>query len=142
MLREVCTARDRYLTYVKAQRFATNGGLAICDRFPLPFIKLMDGPQAERMTSSWPANWLIDFLIKLEKSLYQPIMMTELLFVLKVDPETTVQRKTDENSISVRARATEIWEMDWHQAPIQIVDASRTKEEVLGDLKVLIWSKL
>ena len=42
--------RDRYISYVQARRFATNGGLVICDRFPLPQIKIMDGPQVERVT--------------------------------------------------------------------------------------------
>jgi thymidylate kinase len=35
LIREICTARDRYLTYKKARRLATNGKLVILDRFPL-----------------------------------------------------------------------------------------------------------
>jgi thymidylate kinase len=142
LFREICTARDRFLTYVKARRFATNGGLVICDRFPIPDIKLMDGPQIERMTSVLPKNLLVEALIKLEKKYYQQITLPELLFVLKVDPEITVQRKTDESPVSVRARTTEIWEKDEWQEPVQVVDASKKKEEVLGDLKKLIWSEL
>lgn len=75
LFREVCTAHDRYLVYAKARRFASNGGLVICDRFPLSQIKLMDGPQIERMTSNYQANWLIKSLIRLEKRYYQKIML-------------------------------------------------------------------
>jgi thymidylate kinase len=142
LLREVCTARDRYLTYVKARRFATNGGLVICDRFPLPQVKFMDGPQAERMTGTCKNNRLIAFLIHLERKYYQPIMLPELLIVLRINPETAVQRKTDEDAASVRARSTEIWELDWQETPAHIIDADRSRAEVLSELKALVWSQL
>lgn len=142
LLREVCTARDRYLTYVKARRFATNGGLVICDRFPLPQVKFMDGPQAERMISNCQTNWFIKFLIGLERRYYQPIMLPELLIVLRADSETTVQRKTDEDAASVRARSREIWELDWRQTPAHVIDAGRLRAEVLSEVKALIWSEL
>lgn len=142
LLREVCTARDRYLAYVKARRFATNGGIVICDRFPLPQIQLMDRPQSERMTSTVQTNRLIKFLIKQEEKYYRHIMLPELVIVLRLDPEIAVQRKTDEDAASVRARTTEIWELDWQQTPTHVIDANQSKADVLSKLKVLIWSEL
>lgn len=143
LLRGVCTARDRYLTYARARRFASNGGLVICDRYPLPQVKFMDGAyQSERMTSTGKANWLIKFLARLETTYYQRITLPELLLVLRVDPETAVQRKTDEDAASVRARSTEIWELDWRQTPAHVIDAGRPKADVLSELKTLVWSQL
>jgi thymidylate kinase len=142
LLRRVCTARDRYRTYVKARRFATNGGFVICDRFPLPQVKLMDGPLVEQMINTGQTNWLIKLLIELEKRYYQQIMLPELLIVLKVDPEIAGQRKTDEDAASVRVRCQEIWEVDWQQTPARVIDAGRSRAEVLSDLKSLIWSEL
>jgi hypothetical protein len=142
LLREVCTARDRYLTYVKARRFATNGGLALCDRFPLPQVKFMDGPQAERFTSTCQGNRLIVSLVGLENSYYQHITLPEVLIVLRVDPETAVRRKPEEDAASVRARSAEIWDLDWGQTPAHFIDASRPRAEVLSELKALIWSEL
>ena len=43
-LAAVATARDRFRTYRSARRDAGNGGLVICDRFPLPQLSLMDAP--------------------------------------------------------------------------------------------------
>jgi len=142
LIREVCTARDRYLTYVKARRFATNGGLVISDRFPLPQIKLMDGPLAGRMTGDYPKNWFLKLLVEIEKKYYVPILLPEILVVLKVDPETAVQRKTEEDAISVRARSNEMWEFDWYQTPAFVIDANQSKEKVLAELKNLVWSAL
>ncbi len=127
LIREVCTARDRYLTYAKARRFTTNGGLVISDRFHLPPIKYMDGPQVERLTATVPSNWFIRQLIKLEKRYYAPIMYPDLLIVLRVDPEISVQRKTDETADSVRARNGEMWRLDWSQTPACVIDASKSK---------------
>jgi len=142
LLRDVCVARDRYLTYLKARRFTAGGGLAICDRFPLPQVQLMDGPQGERNSSTHKDNWLIAFLIRLEKKYYRPIMLPELLIVLLVNPDIAVQRKSDEDAYSVRARSAEIYRLDWRQTIAHVVDANRTKDEVLTELKYLIWSEI
>jgi thymidylate kinase len=142
LLRTVCTARDRFLTYVKARRFATNGGLVICDRFPLLQITYMDGPQSERMPSAWQTNRFVKFLADLEGRFYRAMMLPELLIVLKVDPEIAVERKCDERAASVRARSTEIWQLDWSQTPAHVIDAGRSKAEVLYELKALVWTQL
>jgi thymidylate kinase len=142
LFRELCTARDRFLTYVKARRFATNGGLVILDRFPLPQIQFMDGPQIDWLTSNVPMNKLIKYLGSVERKFYQEMMLPEVLIVLLAAPEVAVQRKIDETEESVRARSTEIWETDWSQTPAHVINASRSKEEVLSDVKWLVWSYL
>lgn len=155
LLREICKARDRYCTYGKARRFAANGGLVILDRFPLSQLKLMDGPQAERFISQLMdgpnaeqfmsphrASRLAKLLVKREESYYQQTVLPELLIVLRVDPEIAVQRKTDENVTSVRERSTEIWALDWEDTGAHIIDASKSKTDVLTELKALIWSEL
>lgn len=155
LLREVCKSRDRYRTYLKARRTAARGGLVILDRFPHPQIKLMDGPQAQRFinqltkepqskqfTSPHPASKLVKSLIKLEKSYYRQTTPPELLITLKVDPEIAVQRKTDEDPISVRERSTEIWELNWANTDAHVIDASKSKKEVLSELKTIIWLEL
>jgi thymidylate kinase len=155
LLREVCRARDRYWIYVKARRSAINGGLVILDRFPLPQIRLMDGPlaagfvsqliagpQAERFMSPHQASRLTKLLVQLEESYYDRIMLPELLVVFRVDPEIAVQRKTDEDATSVRERSTEIWELNWDHTDAHIIDASKSKTDVLSELKALVWSEL
>jgi thymidylate kinase len=142
LIREICTARDRYLTYKKAQRLATNGELVILDRFPLPQIKFMDGPQAARMTGSVPKRRIIRFLINLEEYFYKKISLPDLIMVLLTDPEIAAQRKTDEREHEVRARSNEIWEIDWSQIPVKIIDANQTKESVLLEAKKNIWAHL
>ncbi len=102
----------------------------------------MDGSLVSQMANAKRTNWLIDFLMRLEKKYYQQLVLPELLIVLKVHPETAVRRKPEEDAASVRARSAEIWELDWGDTPAHFIDASRPRAEVLSELKALIWSEL
>jgi len=155
LLREACRARDRYRTYLRARRFAANGGLVIFDRFPLHQIQLMDGPQVERFIrqlmdtpdanrflSPHQESRLAKLLAKIEEGYYRQVVLPELLIVLRVDPEIAVQRKIDEQATSVRARSTEIFKVDWQSTNAHIIDSSKSKTDVMAELKALIWSEL
>ena len=155
LLREACRARDRYRTYLRARRYAANGGLVIFDRFPLHQIQLMDGPQVERFIrqlmdtpdanrflSPHQESRLAKLLAKIEEGYYRQVVLPELLIVLRVDPEIAVQRKIDEQATSVRARSTEIFKVDWQSTNAHIIDSSKSKTDVMAELKALIWSEL
>jgi len=143
LIRMVFLARDRYLTYLKARRFSSNGGLVICDRYFLSDLLTMDGPRCERMAKAFNrSNWFMNLLIRVENSYYQKIMLPDLLIVLKLKPDIAVKRKTDESAVSVSARSTSIWEFDWSKTPAYVLDASRSKDEVLAQVQSLIWHYL
>lgn len=142
LLWEVCTARDRYWAYAQARRLTTNGGLVICDRFPLPQIELMEAPQIERMVDPSQLRGFVKFLARLERSYYPYFIPPEAVIVLRLDPEIAVQRKTTENAAYVRMRNTEIWKAAWQQTTAHVIDAGGAKGEVLAHLKSLIWADL
>jgi thymidylate kinase len=131
----VALARDRYLVFVGARRIATNGGLVICDRFPVPQLQLMDAPRVERLLPG------AGMLARLERRYYRA-MRADLLIVLRVDPEIAVARKPDEPADFVRTRWREIWDVDWSAVPAQVIDASQPADVVLAQLKTLIWARL
>lgn len=142
-IRAVCTARDRTLTYIQARRLSSNGNLVLCDRYSFPGFMKMDGPQCDdALTASKKTNWFLKFLNKQEKSYYQQIRLPDLLIVLKVDPEVAVQRKMDETETSVRARSSEVWGLDWGKLSAFEVDANRSKEEALSQVKTIVWEHL
>lgn len=142
-IRTVCTARDRYQTYIQARRFSSNGNLVLCDRYPFPGFMKMDGPQCESaVTSSKKTNRFIQFLVNKEKSYYEQIKAPDLLIVLKLDPEVAVQRKVDETAISVRARSSEVWNSDWVELSAFEVDGNKSKEEALSQIKAIVWEHL
>jgi thymidylate kinase len=142
LVRCLLIARARYRAYVKGRRFATNGGLVICDRYPLSQITLMDWSKSSQMLEAVKTNGFVRLVARAEQRYYQRIPPPELLMVLRVHPTTAVERKPDEDPASVRRRSQEIWDLDWGLAPARIIDASRTREEVLSELKGAIWSAL
>lgn len=143
-LTAVCAARDRYHAYAKARKSANRGAVAICDRLPLPGLKFMDGPRIAQIAAnhSGAAGWAVSLLSKLEKKYYAQILPPELLIVLKVEPETAVLRKTDEDSVYVRARSALVSEIDWRQVQAHVIDGGQAKSDVLSDVKSLVWSAL
>jgi thymidylate kinase len=142
LIHEVCAARDRYLSYAKARKRANRGALVICDRFPIMGIKLMDGPQVERLTAKVPPNRFIGFLARWEAKYYRKILPPDLLIALRVAPEIALQRRRNSSPESVRARVGEIWDFEWGGIPARVIDAGRSKDEVLSELKAFVWSSL
>jgi thymidylate kinase len=142
-IRAVCTARDRYLTYTQARRLASNGELVLCDRFSFPGFMVTDGPQCEpRPKSPGEGNRLRHFLAKMEMSYYRQIGLPDLLIVLKVKPELAVQRKRDESAVTVLARSSEVWSLDWTEKSAYVIDANLPKAEVTSQVKRLVWAYL
>jgi thymidylate kinase len=140
---EVLTARDRSRTYRRARRLASNGEIVICDRYPLPQVSGMDGAVTARVMD--PARWgrLAKALAAREKRYYERIGYPDILLVLRVNPDIAVQRKAGvEPESTVRPRSEEIWQLDWTDTPAIVVDASASRDEVLSEIKSLIWSRL
>lgn len=138
----VCIARDRYRLYGKARRFAARGGLAICDRFPVPQIKAMDGPSIARSLPTGSCTGLANRLLKMETGIYQGILPPDMLVVFRVHPEIAVRRKPNEDPDYVRARTSEIWELDWQGTNAQVIDANQPLDQIRSEVKSLAWSEL
>lgn len=155
LVREVCRAHDRYWTYIRARRFASNGGLVLFDRFPLPEIQLMDGPQTARFVREssnrppsrqfmrpLPTSRFAKFLMEREESYYRQIAFPDVVIILRVDPETAVRRKPDDDAIAVRERAAEIWGINWREMNVHVVDGRSSRNAVASEIVSLIWSEL
>ena len=138
----VCTARDRKNAYRDARRFASGGGLVLCDRYPHPRLRSMEAPLIASRTSDGLDNRLVRTLIAIEERYHRSIAPPELLVVLRVDPEIAVQRKTEERPETVRERGAEVWNIDWRGSRAQVVDASQAEDAVARELKALVWSVL
>lgn len=142
LLRHVFMARDRYRLYRTARRWATNGRVVICDRYPLPQIKLMDRIQAGVVLETVKTNVIMRFLINLEAKFYSHILPPDIVIVLRVDPEIAIQRRMEDDPDWIRDRAQEIWNIDWSQDNCHVIDAGQPQEKVLVDIKALVWSQL
>jgi thymidylate kinase len=142
LFRWVMAGRDRVRLYVRARRFASNGGIALCDRYPLPQLRLMDGANIAHTVEPKHRNALVRRLLKAEANCYHRMMPADLLIVLRVDPETAVKRKTNESEHHVRLRSRELWEKDWEGANACVIDAGQPAADVIAQVQSLIWARL
>ncbi len=137
------TARDRLREYRRARRFADNGGVVVSDRWPLRQISLMDGPRTTwilRDPDRFPATALR--LARAEARIYDQIAPPDMLFVLRIDPEVAVARRSDEESGYVRARNTEVRDVDWSGTAATVVDATLPPETVQATIRQSVWEQL
>jgi hypothetical protein len=141
LLRHLCTARDRYRLYVKVRRFAMRGGIAVCERYPIPQNRKLVGPCIPELLPEHPGK-LARRLCSMEATYYASILRPDAVMVLRLDPELAVQRKPEEPADYVRARGQIIWATDWSSTGAQVVDASQPLPDVLRRLKAIIWSFL
>jgi hypothetical protein len=141
LLRHVCTARDRHRLYQKVCRFATAGGIAVCERYPIPQNRPLAGPCIPELVGAAPAG-IARLLRDIEVSYYETMSPPDALFVLRLHPDLAVLRKQDEPADYVRARGQIVWDTDWTNGGAQVVDASRSFPEVLSELKSRLWSVL
>lgn len=141
LLRYLCTARDCYLLHERLRRFAVEGGVAICERYPVPQMRSHVGPSIPALLSGRPTS-LANRLRDIEAKYYDRILPPDTLLVLRLDPELAVLRKPEEPADYVRERGRAVWDTDWSGIPAHCVDASRPLTEVLRDLKAVVWAAL
>jgi len=142
LLWHLLTARDRRREYARARRFASNGGIIVSDRYPLPQLRFMDGRRTAAVEALPDVGPLARMLAAYERRCYADIRDPDVLVVLRVDPEVAVARRTDEEPEFVRPRNQEVWQTDWAEARAHVVDAGRPKSEVLAAVKAMVWSQL
>jgi thymidylate kinase len=135
-------ARDRFLTFRAARRLATNGGLVVCDRFPLPQLQTMDAPRVRRLSDPRRFPGLVERLDAIERRYYSAIANPDVLIVLRVDPEVAVARKPEEDAAFVRARWEEIWSVDWDAVGAHVIDAGAPRDAVMAALKAHVWQSI
>jgi thymidylate kinase len=141
LLWHVLTARDRRRLYLRARRVAANGGVVVCDRFPLDQLRSMDGPRTQWAGDLPRLSRLAAALVKREARYYSAFASPDVLAVLRVDPEVAVRRKTDEEEHYVRRRSTEVWQVSWDGSTV-VVDAARSAADVLADIRMAVWERL
>jgi thymidylate kinase len=142
LLRHVCTARDRYRLYRRVRAMAAAGGVAICERYPLPGNRTLVGPSRDQGRALSAHSGLARRLRRWETRYYARLTPPDLVFVLRVDPETAVRRKQDEPADYVRARAWAMWDTDWSDSGAAVIDATRPLRDILADLRARVWEAL
>jgi ribose 1,5-bisphosphokinase PhnN len=82
-------------------------------------------------------------LVRAERARYAAIGRPDVLLVLRVDPDTAVERKQGVDPAEfVRPRSAEVFAIDWQGTGALLLDASRPAEAVLADAQAAVWANL
>lgn len=135
-------ARDRKRTYARARRFATDGGIAICDRYPTAQLSLMDGSRVAHLAGLDGLGPVARCLAQYELRCYNEILPPDVMLVMSVDPDVAVARRPEQDESFVRQRNREVRSVDWGSAPVTVVDASRPLDEVLAAVCSVVWGEM
>ncbi len=141
-LRFVSKARDGYLAYARACRFATGGGLVICDRWPVAGLRLMEAPQLAERAAMPGSSALVKALARIEGEYYSKTPAPDKVLVLRVPPEVAVARKPSEPAEWLRRRSQEVWDFDWQKVGAQVVDANKPLDEVVSEVISATWQAI
>ena len=142
LLRSVATGRDRARLHDQAFRFAAGGGIAICERYPLPQSWALSGPSEAQGVAAAVQSTLATRWRRWERRLYERMARPDLVFVLRLDAETAVRRKPSEPADYVRERARLTAAADWTGTGAVIVDAAQPLPQVVATLKAELWKSL
>jgi thymidylate kinase len=142
LVRSVATGRDRVRLHDRAFRFAAAGGIAICERYPLPPSWTLSGPSEAQGYALAAQSTLATALRRWERAVYDRMARPDLVFVLRLDPESAVRRKPTEPADYVRERARLTAAADWTDSGAIIVDAAQPLPQVVATLKAELWKSL
>jgi len=132
----VFIARKRYVCSVQAHRFAAEGELVLSDRFPMKDFHNMSIPMDGPRLSGAGGRFA-----QCESVWYQKLVYPHCIFVLRVAFDELRKRKADlplDTHMLKADAVNSITERDG----IVVVDANRSYEEVLLQIKRLIWQEL
>jgi thymidylate kinase len=142
LARLVCTARDRRRSYREAAAAAARGRIVLCDRYPLPGLVNMDGPEVGRLIDRDSARPVALLAAEYEERLYEPISAPDILFVLQLPARISLARKPEDNPERVARGSREVLEFDWSTTHAIVLDASRPAADIAAEMKQHIWREI
>ena len=121
------------------------GYVVLYDRYPLKNIRVFDHPvDGPRMETEWngSATWLERRLARLEESLYRQITLPDRMIALRVHPHTSRVRKPDHDPETIAQKASAMDEAISILPGLRVVQADGTIEQVVHQVKSIVWDCL
>lgn len=149
-VRAVALAWDRYQLLIKVRRWAANGEIVVCDRYPTETTGAMDSPRLqEHPKRDGVRAALYNRLARFEHRLYGRMPPPDTVLRLKVSVETAKQRNREraatgmdpEDYLEARHRETGEWYKHGTKYSYDI-DTERSLEETVRSVKRAIWESL
>ncbi|MGZ8159302.1 MAG: hypothetical protein ACXWT1_02875 [Methylobacter sp.] len=149
-VRAVALAWDRYQLLIKVRRWAANGMIIVCDRYPTETLEAMDSPRLqEHPNGNGIKTRLYNRLARIENRIYKQMPPPDVVLGLKVSIETAKQRNRnrrevgmdDEDYLETRHQQAGKWHKHGTKYSYDI-DTEMSLEETILNVKRSIWEAL
>ncbi len=139
-LRYLALAYERHKLARIAHKYADNGKVVICDRYPTVSPGKMDSPQIGP-----GGSWLVEKMRHCELQIYEKLPKADCLMFLNVSMEEAISRnrkrvkKDKETDAGITFRHKNNQGLNFSSDKILFVDANRDYNSVLKNLKSIAW---
>lgn len=149
-VRAAALAWDRYQLLVKVRRWAANGNIIICDRYPTETLDAMDSPRLrEHPKDHRTKTRIYNYLARLENRIYKQMPPPDIVLALKVSIETAKQRNRNRIEVGMDdedyLEARHLQASKWHKHGTQYsydIDTEMSLAETVLTVKRSIWEVL
>jgi thymidylate kinase len=144
IIRQLVLAFDRYFLVRNIWKKSAKGRIILCDRYKSEDFGVMD---SKRLFHD-DHRGLKKTLSLRESKLYNSMPSPDLLFYLTVPVEIAVQRNEDrikngkESEEFLRKRHAENQNLNYKSKNIFIIDTNREYQEVISEIKALVWQNI
>jgi thymidylate kinase len=145
-IRSVLLAHDRKVLLTRVFASAVNGSIVLCDRYPSADNGAPDGAQLSSPGATTKEGGLRRWLVEREARLYRTIVAPDLAIYLTAPLETTLERNRNRQKVEpeeyVRSRHQRSSNLRFDGVPVRKVRTDRPLDEVLAEIRKLIWDVL
>lgn len=142
----VIIAKRAYKEIVRADKYSTNGGIPLFDRFPqMQYSGINDGPKIRcKYLSNGETSVIQKYLAKKEEYFLEQIQTHQpsLIIKLMLSPEESIRRKPFENLALVTKKHEIINNLQFENSEVHVIDATQEYESELLQIKRIIWNHI
>jgi hypothetical protein len=145
-IRSMLLAHDRKVLLTRAFAEAANGTIVLCDRYPSAEGRGPDGPQLGPCGQAGNGGRIRRWLVEREAHLYQMIPPPDLVIYLTASLDTTLARNKQREKVEpddyLRSRHSRSSQLEFERAPVRTIDADRPLDELVAEIRQVVWATL
>jgi thymidylate kinase len=147
-IKSIFIALDRKVLAIKASRWAGQGKIVICDRYPTEVVGAMDSPRIQIAEGDSIFKNIFLLLAKWEQRIYSHIPTPDAVIRLKVPLEVAIKRnqirkkKGEESELYVRNRHGMANKFYFPDSVVHCIDTNKPQKETVQEACKIIWDIL
>ncbi|MGR8934298.1 MAG: hypothetical protein ACU837_07905 [Gammaproteobacteria bacterium] len=149
-VRAAALAWDRYSLLIKVRRWAANGEIVVCDRYPTETVRAMDSPRLQENPHCTGFKAAVyNSLARFENRLYRQMPPPDVVLKLKVSLATAQQRNRNRKDVGSDAEefiaARHRGNHEWYRHGTKYyyaIDTEMSLEDTVASVKKALWDAL